>query len=129
MKNLPTQTAPKLCPTEVRAFSLQAGTLLYTSRSADVSSEELSAAGVIDENGKHIRNPARNSKTLEQGASTSICCATRPRLDGMDGAYCGNPDIPILASADPTTFSKLGDSLLHQRVMPYTFDPKSVERP
>jgi hypothetical protein len=46
----------------------------------------------------------------------------------MGGVYCENQDIPILESVDPATGRTLGDSLLHQRVMPYAVDPKSVER-
>ena len=62
-------------------------------------------------------------KELEDGGTRSIdqyLCATSPRLDGMGGVHCENADIPILGSADPATCRKLGDSLLHQRVMPYT---------
>jgi NAD(P)-dependent dehydrogenase (short-subunit alcohol dehydrogenase family) len=32
-------------------------------------------------------------KTVEQGAATSVWCATSPQLDGMGGVYCENGDI------------------------------------
>lgn len=51
----------------VRAFSFHPGTILDTGLAAHVSSEELRAAGVIKENAKPIRNPARNLKAVEQG--------------------------------------------------------------
>jgi len=88
----------------------------------------LRVPGVIDENGKPVRDSARNLKTVKQGPSTSIWCATSPPLDAMGGVHCENADIPVLESVDPATGRKLGDSLLHQRVMPYAVDPKSVER-
>ncbi len=48
-------------------------------------------AGVIDENGKPILDPARNLKTAEQGAATSVWCATSRQLNGiMGGVYCEN---------------------------------------
>jgi hypothetical protein len=48
----------------VRAFSFHPGTILDTGLAAHVSSEELRAAGVIKENAKPIRNPARNLKAV-----------------------------------------------------------------
>ena len=32
-------------------------------------------------------------KTVEQGAATSVWCATSPMLDGMGGVYCEDCDI------------------------------------
>ena len=84
--------------------------------------------GIIDENGRPIRDPARNLKTVEQGASTSIWCATSLPVDAMGGVYCENTDIAVRESVDPATGRKLGDSLLHERVMVCAVDPKSVER-
>jgi hypothetical protein len=51
-----------------------------------------------------------------------------PPLDAMGGVHCENADIPALESVDPATGRKPGDSLLHRSVMPYSVDPKSVER-
>ena len=32
-------------------------------------------------------------KTVEQGAATTIWCATTPQLDGMGGLYCEDCDV------------------------------------
>jgi hypothetical protein len=96
-------------------------------------------AGVIDENGKPILDPSKNLKTVEQGAATSVWCATSPQLDGMGGVYCENCDIAPLVlegneakgSNDPLrrfrdSIRKVGSSSLG--VMPYAVDPEAAQR-
>ena len=39
-------------------------------------------------------------KTAEQGAATSIWCATSPQLNGMGGVYCEDCNIANLVPAD-----------------------------
>jgi NAD(P)-dependent dehydrogenase (short-subunit alcohol dehydrogenase family) len=112
----------------VRAFSLHPGSILGTGLEKHVSNEELRAAGVIDESGKPVLDPSRNLKTVEQGASTSVWCATSPQLDGMGGVYCENNDIAVLESADTATGWKIGDSLRRGGVMPYAVDPEAADR-
>jgi hypothetical protein len=68
---------------EARAFSLHPGSIVGTGLGKYVSREELQAAGLIDEQGKPILDPARGLKTVQQGAATSVWCATSPRLNGM----------------------------------------------
>ncbi len=43
-------------------------------------------------------------RTPEQGAATTVWCATSPQLDGMGGVYCEDVDIaePVEASTTPT---------------------------
>jgi NAD(P)-dependent dehydrogenase (short-subunit alcohol dehydrogenase family) len=112
----------------VRAFSVHPGSILGTGLEKHVTNEELRAAGVIDENGKPILDPAKNLKTVEQGAATIVWCATSPQLDGMGGVYCENCDIATLESDDPVTGWKLGDSRRHSGVMPYAVDPEAADR-
>jgi hypothetical protein len=112
----------------VRAFSLHPGSIVGTGLDKHLSTEELRAAGVIDENGKPILDPAKNLKTVEQGAATSVWCATSPLLDGMGGVYCENCDIAPLELVDPVTSWKLGDSTRHSGVMPYAVDPEAADR-
>lgn len=42
----------------------------------------------------------RHVKTIEQGAATTIWCATSPRLEGKGGVYCEDCDIAEAAPAD-----------------------------
>lgn len=63
----------------VRAFSLHPGSIPGTGLQTHVSVVEQKAAGVIDKWGNPIRDPSKNIKTVEQGAATSIWCATSPQ--------------------------------------------------
>ena len=109
----------------VRAFSLHPGSIVSTGLSKYVPSELLRAAGLVDEDGNSIIDPAKNMKTVEQGAATSVWCATSPQLDGMGGVYCQNSDIaPLLTEelrANPIGSMALG-------VMPHAVDLQAADR-
>ncbi len=73
----------------------------------------------MDENGKPRIDPARGMKTAEQGAATSIWCATSPQLDGKGGVYCENCDIAVAIPNDSNSSSG---------VKPWAIDPKLADR-
>jgi len=79
----------------IRAFSLHPGSIL-TSLARNTSVEDLKKIGIVDENGEPVIDPARNMKSVAQGAATTVWCATSPQLDGMGGVYCENCDIAPL---------------------------------
>jgi hypothetical protein len=83
---------------------------------------------VIDEQGKPVYDPARNLKTVPQGAATIIWCATSPQLNGMGGVYCENCDIAPIDRTDPANAWQIGDSMAHRGVMPYAVDPEAARR-
>jgi NAD(P)-dependent dehydrogenase (short-subunit alcohol dehydrogenase family) len=116
----------------VRAFSLHPGTIVDTGLGKHLSQEQLRAAGVIDEHGRPILDPTRNLKTVEQGAATSVWCATSPQLAGMGGAYCENSDIapPVSkeVAANPGDVSTRKVGSLALGVMPYAIDPEAAQR-
>ena len=58
-------------------------------------------------------------KTIEQGAATSVWCATSPRLAGMGGVYCEDCDIAVPAAADQKE---------PRGVRPWATDPALAER-
>lgn len=85
----------------VRAFAVHPGLIPSTD------------LGRFSENGKttiqSISNEDKNSstkeqadefKTIEQGAATSVWCATSPVLSGMGGVYCEDCDISEAVPAD-----------------------------
>ena len=116
----------------VRAFSLHPGGIVATGLGKHLSREELQAAGAIDEHGKPILDPAKNLKTAEQGAATSVWCATSPQLNGMGGVYCENCDIaPLLSEKDAANRTsdavrRVGSMALG--VMPYAVNPAAADR-
>jgi hypothetical protein len=77
------------------------------------------ASGYRDAEGKPIIDPENNKKTLEQGAATTVWCATSPLLDGLGGVYCEDCNIARAVPADSTDL--LG-------VRPWATDPALAER-
>ncbi len=72
----------------VRAFAVDPGGI-RTPLQRHLSMDEQIALGWYDKDGN--LNPL--FKSTEQGASTSIWCATSPLLDGMGGVYCADCNI------------------------------------
>ncbi|RED52628.1 oxidoreductase [Cohnella lupini] len=113
----------------VRTFSLHPGSIVGTGLEKHLSMEELQAAGVIDENGQPVLDPTKNLKTVEQGAATSVWCATSKQLDNMGGVYCENCDIAPLGHDAESDFQLDNNSTLTDSgVMPYAVDPKAADQ-
>ncbi len=112
----------------IRAFSLHPGGITGTGLERHVPPELLKAAGVVDDDGVAVIDPAKGLKTVEQGAATQVWCATSPQLDGMGGVYCENVDIaPMVAPADPGGFS-INDTTFATGVRAYAIDPLAAAR-
>jgi NAD(P)-dependent dehydrogenase (short-subunit alcohol dehydrogenase family) len=95
----------------VRAFSVHPGPIM-TELVRSLPEDELQA--VIAR--AKTQSPLKN---VEQGAATSVWCATSPQLDGMGGVYCEDADI---AQAVPA------DSPAPTGVRPWAMDPDLAER-
>jgi NAD(P)-dependent dehydrogenase (short-subunit alcohol dehydrogenase family) len=72
----------------VRAFAVHPGGIM-TPLQRHLSDDEMRAAGWIDEEG----NPIVDFKTPQQGAATTVWCATSPQLEGDGGVYCADCDV------------------------------------
>lgn len=101
----------------IRAFSLHPGQIL-TNLARHLSAEEIASFDALDEAGRPIIDPERGMKTVEQGAATSVWCATNPRLDGFGGVYCEDCDIAIVNT----------QSMGRKGVSPWACDQDSAER-
>lgn len=110
----------------IRAFSLHPGSIVGTGLEKHLSNEELRNAGVIDENDKPILDPAKNLKTVAQGAATSVWFATSPQLNGMGGVYGENCDISRMESTENNW--NIGDSKRVTGVMYYAVDPEAADK-
>ena len=84
---------------DIRAFSVHPGGVI-TELIRYMSPEEIRAYGVLDEHGRPIIDPARNMETPEQGAATSVWCATSRQLEGLGGVYCEDCDIAVPVPGD-----------------------------
>lgn len=95
----------------VRAFSVHPGAVI-TELMRYMPDEEQHAAVA--------RSGAVSSlKTTEEGAATSVWCATSTQLEGMGGVYCEDVDI---AEAVPADFRE------QRGVRPWATDPDFAER-
>ena len=79
----------------IRSFSLHPGQIL-TDLARHLSAEEIASFDALDEAGRPIVDPERGMKTVEQGAATSVWCATSPELNGMGGVYCEDCDVAVV---------------------------------
>jgi len=93
----------------IRAFALHPGAILETDLARNFDPDELER---VIERARRIGS----MKTVEQGAATTIWCATSPQLANLGGVYCENCDI---AETKPD-----GDD----GVRPYAIDPANAER-
>ena len=107
----------------VRAFSVHPG-MIPTDLTRHLSNEDLEVFG-IRRDGENSMFPGRSVdegglfKTVEQGAATSIWCATSPKLDNQGGVYCEDVDITgISETTDPSA----------PGVRPWAVDVEAAER-
>jgi NAD(P)-dependent dehydrogenase (short-subunit alcohol dehydrogenase family) len=75
-------------PHGIRAFAVHPGGIV-TPLQRHLTMEEQIAMGWIDKDG----NVDPRFKSVEQGAATSVWCATSPMLNGKGGVYCEDCDI------------------------------------
>ena len=105
----------------VRAFSLHPGAIV-TDLGRFIGPESLAAAGLLDAAGKPVIDPASGKKSPEQGAATTLWCATSPLLDGKGGVYCEDCEV---APIEPAARSAAGPS---KGVRPWAVDPDVAAR-
>ncbi len=83
----------------VRAYSLHPGAI-YTGLTRHLDGDDWHRVGAADESGRRLSTEEAGFKTVEQGAATSVWCATSPLLADIGGVYCEDCDIAPLVPAD-----------------------------
>lgn len=102
----------------VRAFAVHPGSVLGP-LARHLTNAEIDAFGARNADGSSVIAPDRDMKTPQQGAATSVWCATSPRLIGLGGVYCENSDIaPMLAER----------AAGQPGVAPWAIDPVAAEQ-
>ena len=96
----------------VHAFSVHPGAVLTELTRSMTESEQRAAVEAASK-------VTAGFKSTEQGAATSVWCATSPQLDGKGGVYCEDVDI---AEAAPADFPE------PRGVRPWAMDPDLAER-
>ena len=74
--------------------------------------------GFCDEKGNMLPEVASSLKTIPQGASTTIWCATSPLLNNIGGVYCEDNNIAKLYLAQEFSSG----------VKPYSLDETNAKR-
>ncbi|OJY62027.1 MAG: oxidoreductase [Sphingobium sp. 66-54] len=98
----------------IRAYSVHPGSILGP-LARHLSREEIDQFGAVNADGSAVIDPARDLKTPQQGAATTIWCATSPALNGIGGVYCEDCDI-----APIETEGRFG-------VRPFATNPETAE--
>ncbi|RZK57998.1 MAG: SDR family NAD(P)-dependent oxidoreductase [Pedobacter sp.] len=113
----------------VRSYSLHPGIISESELGRNVPHEDLVSYGVFDENGKVINDPSKGLKSLTQGASTTVWCATSPQLDDIGGVYCENADIAQLENVEVDgSKENMDGTTMMKDVMPYALDETSAKK-
>jgi NAD(P)-dependent dehydrogenase (short-subunit alcohol dehydrogenase family) len=99
-------------PRGIRAFSVHPGAVGGTDLMRSMGEDERGAAIAAS-------NAISPLKTTEQGAATSVWCATSAQLDGKGGVYCEDVDIAVQVPPD------FPDP---RGVRPWATDPELAER-
>lgn len=100
----------------IRAFSVHPGSIL-TDLARSLSADEIAAFNLYDAEGKLRVDPENDLKTVEQGAATSVWCATSPQLAGMGGVYCEDSEV-----------AEVSDAPQGPGVRPWAIDPEAAAR-
>jgi len=99
---------------DVRAFAVHPGSILGP-LARHLSRDEIDAFGALNQDGTPVIDPARDRKNPQQGAATTIWCATAAELEGIGGVYCEDCDIAPVESE-----GRFG-------VRPFAIDPETAE--
>ncbi len=102
----------------VRAYSLHPGSIGGTELAREAPLELFIQMGFCDEKGNMLPEVAASLKTIPQGASTTIWCATSPLLGNIGGVYCEDNDIAELYLAQEFSSG----------VKPYSLDETNAKR-
>lgn len=120
----------------VRAFSVHPGRILGTNLQRYMANDDQVKNTIpnIPKNTYGVFNPSKDEdknvassggQNVEQGAATSVWCATSPQLEGRGGVYCMNVDI---ANVIPES-SVDGDlNQVITGVLPWAIDLEMAER-
>jgi NAD(P)-dependent dehydrogenase (short-subunit alcohol dehydrogenase family) len=120
----------------IRAFSVHPGRITGTNLSRYMENDE-QVKNIIQSlseplsslvnSPKDEKNSEGNSEkqNIEQGAATSVWCATSPQLEGKGGVYCMNVDI---ANAIPASSLTGEFNQVLTGVLPWAIDPKLAEK-
>ncbi len=105
----------------IRSFAVHPGRILETNLAKYIPKEELDAI-LARMKANNNNSSAELVKTMEQGAATSLFCATSPALNAIGGVYCEDCNISQVLPID-TDITKMLNG-----VLPYAVDRDNAAR-
>lgn len=112
----------------VRSYSLHPGIISETELGRAVPHEDLVSYGIFDENGNVINDPLKGLKSISQGASTTVWCATSTQLNDIGGVYCENADIAELDPQTDDSKESMDGSTMMKGVMLYALEEETAKK-
>lgn len=110
----------------VRAYSLHPGSVIGTDLGREEPIELFKQIGTHDAEGNLKPEVAAKLKTIEQGAATTIWCATSAMLDNIGGVYCEDADIAELDLGNIE--HRFDEPSTIRGVQPYSLDKENAEK-
>jgi NAD(P)-dependent dehydrogenase (short-subunit alcohol dehydrogenase family) len=110
----------------VRAFSLHPGSVIGTDLGRVAPMALFQQMGTHDEKGNIKPEVAAKLKNVEQGAATSVWCATSSQLNGIGGVYCENVDVAELDEGNIE--HNYDDPSSLRGVKPYSVDAENAKK-
>ncbi|GAA3960456.1 SDR family NAD(P)-dependent oxidoreductase [Mucilaginibacter dorajii] len=110
----------------IRSFSVHPGSVIGTDLGRVAPMALFQQMGTHDANGDIFPEVAAKLKNVEQGAATSVWCATNAQLDNIGGVYCENADVAQLDEGN-IEHNYNDPSSLHG-VQPYSVDAENAAK-
>jgi NAD(P)-dependent dehydrogenase (short-subunit alcohol dehydrogenase family) len=110
----------------IRAYSLHPGSVNGTDLGRVAPMALFQQMGTHDANGNIFPEVAARLKTTEQGAATTIWCATSPQLSNIGGVYCEDADIAEIDNGNIE--HNYNDPASLRGVKPYSIDAGNARR-
>jgi len=112
----------------VRSYSLHPGLVLTTDLGRSITLDTMKKLGIVDEDGNFVQKEFPGAKSVQQGISTQIWCATSPLLNNIGGVYCENTDVSILYAESDHSEKQEEDIVKLEGVMPYAVDQENAKK-
>lgn len=110
----------------IRAYSLHPGSVNGTDLGREAPIAMFQAMGTFGEDGKIKPEVAATLKTIEQGAATTVWCATSPQLQQLGGVYCEDCDVAVIDNGQLE--HRYDQPATLHGVLPYSIDPSLAAR-
>ncbi|MFA6084511.1 SDR family NAD(P)-dependent oxidoreductase [Mucilaginibacter sp.] len=110
----------------VRAFSVHPGSVIGTDLGRVAPMALFQQMGTHDADGNIFPEVAAKLKNVEQGAATSVWCASSPQLNDIGGVYCENADVAELDEGNIE--HNYDDPSSLYGVQPYSVDAENAKK-